>query len=1062
LDEENIKSFAAARLGHLRSSMEATGRLREARFLAYFETNITKDQPKALAILENLIALLLDSKWDVERALTWVDIGSLQLNSSQQTVIAQAEFSLFEAENLFQRVSHVHGSIDISLIRLSGNKEISAGQKFLQKTEIANEYFKAGSLQNGIRTLAFSLSPELSMAEYSEEAEKAISLLEDKVTEAGSEILKQISMMHAIGVASLKAPEYGFALRSLESYYANLPKEIGPKYQTSIAQMLSSIYATFGKYTQALEVAEEGYNICIRSSSYVDRSDAAFYVGIRQYGVSQSLPADSAESIRYLDSALQTHKVWVETDREHGYVNGETQKCLQIADLESERSVRCEGYIPKPSERFWIERAKVGVSDSASILERNDIVDLEIKILMRGMKNSESLNVSLLYLEDLLKVDSVPPFIQAQAYLRTSIQGYALAMETLRQATVSSQESLKYCVNLLSSSLQASYKALTLYRAARGSEMVISCTMAVWNVLSVFKASSNPDQQRRLLTAFMKELRETEKVCDDMRRSIVPISSLDSLMSKRLLVSKQASVQLYNLGAALALHLGDASNSWIWSQSGKARAFADSLGAKMLIPEELLAKINEDMTARDMLREEKGLIDLLNIPTLNHVIIARKLTKLRKAMAENALLASIIRIQTGILAFETQSLEMRHSLSKMNIPLHSVKYVDWLIPFSRNLELAEIVLLVTGLDGNTEAATVSITVKEVKEWLAAAFTFSDMADPPLSKKTGNRLLWKMEGLVEGLSRLTKEDDLLILSPTGPLNRVPLHGLRVDGIPLIERNLLVYASNTATLNQCLLRSSESSRRPYSQNSTDRSADLGRVAIFGVYEDPTQKSERDLIFEHLSGLATKLDAMISVGPEVTKNSFRDRCSHSSWVHYHGHARYGVDDALKSSLVLSDGVDLFCNAQPEHQADDEEHEGLGRSEFDIPEILSMGLRAGAVHFTIIACDSGMQDIAPGDEPLGIVPALLLAGATSVVGCQWPIQSSAGRVFSEGFYQQLESQCIGGPFGSKVDVINISQALRTTVKKMRAGELGGRFKQAYYWAPFVLHGLWFFQPTD
>ncbi len=51
-------------------------------------------------------------------------------------------------------------------------------------------------------------------------------------------------------------------------------------------------------------------------------------------------------------------------------------------------------------------------------------------------------------------------------------------------------------------------------------------------------------------------------------------------------------------------------------------------------------------------------------------------------------------------------------------------------------------------------------------WTKRTFLYPEQAEPPLAKKTGNRLLQAMNGLVEGLSEATQEDDLLILSAAG--------------------------------------------------------------------------------------------------------------------------------------------------------------------------------------------------------------------------------------------------------------------------------------------------------
>ena len=104
------------------------------------------------------------------------------------------------------------------------------------------------------------------------------------------------------------------------------------------------------------------------------------------------------------------------------------------------------------------------------------------------------------------------------------------------------------------------------------------------------------------------------------------------------------------------------------------------------------------------------------------------------------------------------------------------------------------------------------------------------------------------------------------------------------------------------------------------------------------------------------------------------------------------------FSSRLYTSDGIDILAESIDDGNVD------LGRDELSVSELFTTNLPSGGVHFTIIACDSGKsQDIAPGDEPLGIIPALLHAGATSVLGCQWPIDSCAGRAFSEAFYEEL-----------------------------------------------------------
>jgi CHAT domain-containing protein len=55
---------------------------------------------------------------------------------------------------------------------------------------------------------------------------------------------------------------------------------------------------------------------------------------------------------------------------------------------------------------------------------------------------------------------------------------------------------------------------------------------------------------------------------------------------------------------------------------------------------------------------------------------------------------------------------------------------------------------------------------------------------------------------------------------------------------------------------------------------------------------------------------------------------------------------------------------------------------------------------------CDGGLYRIGPGDEPYGLIPALLTAGAENVIGTLWPVEDRTGRAFMVEFYRDILSQ--------------------------------------------------------
>ncbi|HQR80432.1 MAG TPA: CHAT domain-containing protein [Actinomycetota bacterium] len=89
-----------------------------------------------------------------------------------------------------------------------------------------------------------------------------------------------------------------------------------------------------------------------------------------------------------------------------------------------------------------------------------------------------------------------------------------------------------------------------------------------------------------------------------------------------------------------------------------------------------------------------------------------------------------------------------------------------------------------------------------------------------------------------------------------------------------------------------------------------------------------------------------------------------------------------------------------------------------------------------TFSVCNGGLYRIAPGDEPLGLIPAALEAGATSVIAAQWPVDDLAGRQLMSHFVENLPG---GDP----------AAALRTAALTM-----AGQGAPTRDWATFVATG--------
>src|SRR2546423_12954507 len=130
------------------------------------------------------------------------------------------------------------------------------------------------------------------------------------------------------------------------------------------------------------------------------------------------------------------------------------------------------------------------------------------------------------------------------------------------------------------------------------------------------------------------------------------------------------------------------------------------------------------------------------------------------------------------------------------------------------------------------------------------------------------------------------------------------------------------------------------------------------------------------------------------------------------------------------------------------DDDNEDAVAAQFSVSDVFNTRIRAS--QFNLIACGSANQLIEAGDEPLGLVTALLCAGANSALGTMWPVAIRVGCEFVKEYIQQQTTQAEG----QEEDVIDLAIALQRTIIEMKNQ---ANTSNPYHWAPFVLHGSWF-----
>jgi CHAT domain-containing protein len=104
-------------------------------------------------------------------------------------------------------------------------------------------------------------------------------------------------------------------------------------------------------------------------------------------------------------------------------------------------------------------------------------------------------------------------------------------------------------------------------------------------------------------------------------------------------------------------------------------------------------------------------------------------------------------------------------------------------------------------------------------------------------------------------------------------------------------------------------------------------------------------------------------------------------------------------------------------------------------VHDVYNLDLNADLV--TLSACDTGVSQVAPGDELLGLARGFFYAGATSLLVSLWAVNDLSTATLMERFYHRLQA---GYPKAA---------ALRLSILDVKRDS-----PHPYHWAPFILMG--------
>ena len=264
--------------------------------------------------------------------------------------------------------------------------------------------------------------------------------------------------------------------------------------------------------------------------------------------------------------------------------------------------------------------------------------------------------------------------------------------------------------------------------------------------------------------------------------------------------------------------------------------------------------------------------------------------------------------------------------------------------------------------------------EEVMRFTRSAFG-AEAGDRPVFDQAEFQSLF--HPFVAPLVKYSRPGDLLWIVPHGFLHYVPLHAVEVDGQPLIARNPVVYTPSASVLPPCHARAAA------------RHREWATAAVLGDSRGdlPHARDEARAVAElfgaeaHVGGAATgrRLRDLIAAAPDV--------------VHLACHGRFDAAEVLQSGVLLAAGP-----AAPDTL-----------EQLTVEELLGMRIDSGLV--TLSACESGVSELRPGDELIGLTRVLLHAGAPSVLVSLWPVSDLSTSFLMREFYRRVREAPPGAP---------------------------------------------------
>ena len=138
------------------------------------------------------------------------------------------------------------------------------------------------------------------------------------------------------------------------------------------------------------------------------------------------------------------------------------------------------------------------------------------------------------------------------------------------------------------------------------------------------------------------------------------------------------------------------------------------------------------------------------------------------------------------------------------------------------------------------------------------------------------------------------------------------------------------------------------------------------------------------ERIKNIFSTVEWDVKTDVDATEEYFRKNAPGQDIIHIASHGLFSVENAIDSHSIL-------LSTTPNH-------DGLLRAD----EIYNLDLSAAQI-VVLSICNGSLYRFGPGDEPFGIIPALIAAGTANIIGTLWPLEDAVGRQMMVDFYRAL-----------------------------------------------------------